>query len=340
MLRPRLPLVTTLGPASLLVAAAVALSVGAVAVPLSGVLDALFGTSRWFGTAASARDLTVIFAMRLPRVAAGACVGAALGAGGCMLQALLRNPLASPTALGASNGAGFGAVLAIWLGLPYAAVLTLGFASSAVCVALVLVLARVRRGPANDGVILAGLNMSLLFGALTGLLQYAAKSDSQLRDMVLWLLGGLWRVTWHELGVVAPLVVLGLFAAFPLARRLDLLAVGEADAARLGVDVSRTRLLVLLVACFLTSLAVCLAGVVAFVGLVVPHAARRLVGGSHRLLLPASALAGALLVIAADALARTAFIPNELPLGVVTSIVGVPCFFGLMRARPRAVGVA
>jgi iron complex transport system permease protein len=319
--------------ATVLVAAA-SLCLGAVDVPFASVIQALTGLKP-FGAHASERDLTVIYEMRLTRVLAGLCVGGALGGAGCVLQALLRNPLASPQAMSASNAAAFGAVGALFLGLPFAATLGAGFACAAVAVVLVLLFARSHEGVPTDSIVLSGLNMSLLFGAMTGLVQYAAKSDSQLRDMVLWLLGGLWRVTWGPLAVAGPLTVAALVVVFPLTRDLDLLAVGETDAARLGVNVKRSRVLLLVAACLLTALAVGLAGVVAFVGLVVPHAARKLVGASHRLAFPASVFLGAMLVVAADAVARTAFVPSELPLGVVTSIIGVPVFFVLMRSRRR-----
>jgi len=310
------------------------LCLGAVDVPLASVVQALTGWKP-FGADASARDLTVIHEMRLVRVLAGLCVGGALGGAGCVLQALLKNPLASPQALGASNAAAFGAVAAIFFGLPYATTLGAGFVCAGVAVVGVLALARVHEGVPTDSIVLSGLNMSLLFGAATGLLQYATKSDAQLRDMVLWLLGGLWRTTWGPLAVAGPLTVVALLATFPLTRDLDLLAVGERDAARMGVDVARSRVLLLVLACALTAVAVCLAGVVAFVGLVVPHGARKLVGSSHRVAFPASVFLGAVLVVAADAVARTAFVPSELPLGVVTSLLGVPVFFVLMRARRR-----
>jgi iron complex transport system permease protein len=326
--------VVTAGIVATILVAAASLCLGAVDVPFASIVDALTGL-RPFGVRASERDLTVIYEMRLTRVLAGLCVGGALGGAGCMLQALLRNPLASPQAMSASNAAAFGAVGALFFGLPYAATLGAGFVCAAVAVVLVLAFARSHEGVANDSVVLSGLNMSLLFGAATGLVQYAAKSDAQLRDMVLWLLGGLWRVTWGPLAVAGPLTVVALVAAFPLTRDLDLFAVGEVDAARLGVHVKRSRVLLLVAACLLTALAVGLAGVVAFVGLVVPHAARKLVGASHRLAFPASVFLGAMLVVAADAVARTIFVPSELPLGVVTSIVGVPVFFVLMRSRRR-----
>jgi iron complex transport system permease protein len=331
--------VVALGALLTALVATTSLCLGAVDVPLYAVVHALTGI-KVLGAEASARDLTVIHEMRLTRVLAGLAVGGALGGAGCMLQALLRNPLASPQAMSASNAAAFGAVAAIFFGLPYAATLGTGFVCAAIAVVLVLALARVHEGVPTDSIVLAGLNMSLLFGALTGLLQYAAKSDAQLRDMVLWLLGGLWRVTWGPLAVAGPLTVAALVVAYPLTRDLDLLAVGEADAVRLGVNVKRSRVLLLVAVCFLTALAVGLAGVVAFVGLVVPHAARKLVGTSHRLAYPASVFLGAMLVVAADAVARTAFVPSELPLGVVTSLIGVPVFFVLMRRRRRGAAVA
>ena len=338
MRAPSAATVVLAGLAAVVLLGAASLAIGAVDVPAASVARTLTGLSV-FGGEASDRDAAVILQMRLPRVFAGICVGAALGGAGCMLQALLKNPLASPQALGASNASAFGAVAAIFLGLPYAATLPAGFAAAAVAVLLVLVFARSHEGLATDSIVLSGLNMSLLFAALTGIVQYAAKSDAQLRDMVLWLLGGLWRVTWEPLAIAFPLTVAVIVASYPLARDLDLLGVGEADAARLGVNVRRSRALVLVGACVLTSIAVSLAGVVAFVGLVVPHAARKIVGSSHRVLFPASVVLGALLVLAADAAARTAFVPSELPLGVVTSLIGVPVFFTLMRARRRSAAV-
>ncbi len=335
-MRPRgLGTVLAAGALAVILVGAASLCLGAVDVPPSSVVQALTGWKP-FGAVASERDLTVIREMRLTRVAAGLCVGGALGGAGCVLQALLKNPLASPQALGASNAAAFGAVAAIFFGLPYSATLGVGFACAAVAVLAVIALARVHEGMPADSVVLSGMNISLLFGAATGLLQYATRSDAQLRDMVLWLLGGLWRTTWGPVAVAAPLTVAALLAAFPMTRDLDLLAVGERDAARLGVNVTRSRALLLVLACVLTALAVCLAGVVAFVGLVVPHGARKLVGSSHRVAFPASVFLGAVLVVAADAVARTAFVPSELPLGVVTSIVGVPVFLSLMRTRRRS----
>ena len=158
--------------------------------------------------------------------------------------------------------------------------------------------------------------------------------------MALLLTGGLWRASWPPLAVLGPTSLAAVGAALLFTRPLDLLALGESDATRLGVDTARTGTLVLLTACLLTALAVCLAGVVAFVGLVVPHAARRIVGSAHATLLPASAALGAVLVIVTDTLARTVAPPNELPLGVVTSLVGVPCFVFVVRSMQSRSGEA
>lgn len=285
-------------------------------------------------------DWGLIADLRLPRIVAALAVGGALGAAGCMFQAVLRNPLASPSVIGTSAAAGFGAVVAIFLRLPYLGGLALSFAAAVGSALLVLVLARTRRGLATDSVVLTGLAVALLFAALTGLVEYLSEDAAQLSRMVVWLLGGLWQVRWGPVAVLAPVTVVALAASFLFVRDLDLLSLGENDALRLGLRVGRQRTVILVIACLLTSLAVSLAGVVAFVGLVVPHAARRVLGPSHAVLLPASVFLGGIFVVAADSIARTASAPNELPLGVVTSIVGVPFFLVIMRARAGRGAIA
>lgn len=338
--RPRLARGAWLAGAALLVlvAALVSACVGATRV---GALDALAQIGRALTGAgsdldrSSALDRTyaVVVQIRLPRIVAALCVGASLGAAGCMLQALLRNPLASPFVIGTSSAASFGAVLGIFLGLAHAPTLASSFAFALGGGALVLALARVRGRLPSESVVLNGFAVGLVFSAGTGLLQYFAVEEAQLREMVLWLLGGLWRTTWEPLAIHAPLAVVAVLAALTLSRELDLLSLGEADAQRLGVDVARARTLVLVVSCVLTSLAVSLGGVIAFVGLIVPHLARRLVGATHATLLPACAIGGAGFLVVADTLARTAFIPHEVPLGIVTSLVGAPTFLVLLRRQ-------
>lgn len=309
------------------------LCLGAIGVgPLDAVRAVADAPS---GQGETSRAYTVVMMIRLPRIVAAACVGASLGTAGCMMQALLRNPLASPFVIGTSSAASFGAVIGIFLGLSHVFTLAAAFATAALGGFLVLSLARVNGRLPTESVILTGFGVGLLFSAGTGFLQYIAREESQLREMVLWLLGGLWRTTWQPLAIHVPVTAAALVLAMTFARDLDVLSLGETDAHRLGVRVARSRTLVLVVACLLTSLAVALAGVVAFVGLVVPHVARRLVGVSHRTLLPACAVGGALFLVVADTVARTAMIPHELPLGIVTSMVGAPAFLAILRATRR-----
>jgi iron complex transport system permease protein len=282
---------------------------------------------------------TLIVDVRLPRAVGALCAGGALGAAGCMLQALLRNPLASPFVIGTSQAAMFGAVLGIAFEMTHLQTLSVAFVTAMAGGLLVVALARTQRGLPTDSVVLTGLSISLLFGAMTGLVRALDRDEGQTGRMALWMLGGLWQTKWDSLTVIAPLTVVTIAASFLLARRLDLLALGESDAQRLGVRVDRTGTLVLLVSCLLTALAVCVAGIVAFVGLIVPHAARRVLGPGHAALLPASAFLGGIFVVMTDTAARTVAPPQELPLAVITSLVGVPCFLVLMRKmRARRSG--
>lgn len=337
---PPAPVKRWVVPASFLAVVAVAglaLSVGATGFTPGASFAALLGEGLLGESAGPPSQRTVVLFVRLPRIVAGVCVGGALGAAGCMLQAVLRNPLASPFVIGASSAAAFGVVLGILCGAAPLTTLALGFGLASASGILVLSLARTRGRLPTESVVLAGFGVGLLFSALTGLVQFATPEEWMLREMVLWLMGGLWRVTWDSLALFGPLVAAAVAVSFFFARELDLLSLGELDALRLGASTTRTRAGVLLLACLLTSVAVSLGGVVAFVGLVVPHVARKFVGVSHGRLLPVSAAAGALLVVAADTLARTAVLPNELPLGVVTSLVGVPFFLGVLRAVKRKV---
>jgi iron complex transport system permease protein len=333
--------VAALGLALTVAAVAVAVTVGIVHVPSGEVLRALAHAFAHFGGAGSRTlDESLVLDMRLPRAVGAVCVGAALGAAGCMLQALMRNPLASPTVIGTAQAAAFGKVLGVFVGFGFSASIGLSFATSTVAALLVLTLARTRAGLPAISVVLMGINMSLFFGALAGLTVFLSRDEDQLARMALLLAGGLWRTTWPSLAIVAPATVLAVLGSLVFARPLDILALGETDAKRLGMNTATTGTTVLLLACLLTSLAVSVAGVVAFVGLVVPHAARRLVGQTHRALLPACAFLGATLVVLTDTLARSVAPPNELPLTVITSLLGVPCFVVIVRSLQRGSGEA
>ena len=290
------------------------------------------------GRAGHSMTETLVLDVRLARGVAAAGVGASLAVAGCMLQSLLRDPLASPTMIGTAQASGFGRVLGAYLGLSYGGSVALSYVSALGAALVVLAIARSRRGFPSQVVLLSGVNVGMLFAALVGLVQYSSRDEGQLSRMVLFLLGGLWQATWDQVAWIAPLMALAILATGLLARELDLFALGEEHARRLGLGTQRVGVIVLLLASLLTSLAVSIAGVVAFVGLIVPHAARRLTGPMHARLVPLSALLGALLVLLVDGIARTAVAPSELPLGVLTSLIGVPVFLLLLRSMVRSGG--
>jgi iron complex transport system permease protein len=274
----------------------------------------------------------IFWDLRLPRALLALLVGGSLGAAGASLQSLVRNPLADPFLLGLSGGAGLGAVLAIALHLGGAWTLPLAaFAGALLALGLVFRLGLVGGSALDPRVLLlGGVAVGAFCGAVTTAVVSLAEA-SALRNAYLWLWGGLSGASWDTVTLVAVYVPLPLVVLLAAARPLDLLTLGEEPARYLGTDVAVTRRRVYLAASLLTAAAVAVAGVIGFVGLIVPHLGRALFGGRHRALLPASFLAGGILLLLADTLARTAVAPRELPVGVVTALVGVPLFVLLLR---------
>ena len=276
-------------------------------------------------------DAQIFFVARLPRVLAAGLVGGALAASGVVLQALLRNPLATPFTLGVSAGAALGAMLAIAAGLDLGAlgvssVPLASFAGSMVATALVYGLARSQsRGLSTNVLLLAGVTLNSFFSALILFVQYLADFTQTFRT-VRWLMGDLDVGGYAPLVAALPLVVAALVAFAVLARSLNLLSLGSDAAAARGVDVVRAERLAFLSASLATGAAVSLAGPIGFIGIVVPHIVRLLVGSDHRLVLPASLFGGAAFLIVCDLVARTALAPLELPVGVVTAMIGGPFF--------------
>ncbi len=308
--------------------------VGAVALSPGDVVAALTGN-------ADGPSATIVRDLRLPRVLAAALVGAALAVAGALLQGLTRNPLADPYVTGSSAGAALGAVAAIAVGgasagpvAPVAA-----FAGALAAVAIVWQMARLGGRTTVLTLLLAGIVMTAFAGALVTLLLVASDRLSlRLRSVIDVLVGAVSVRSNTELGVAAGVVVAGVALALLLAPRVDAYALGEETAATLGVDTDRTTALVLGSAALLAGAAVALAGLVGFVGLVVPHAARAVVGAAHRPLVIVCALAGATALVLADAGARVALAPAELPVGVVTGLIGAPFFLALlMRTARRTV---
>ncbi len=319
------------------------LGLGAAAV-LALVTTVLVGPAGY--TAAEAlRALTgradptvvaIVRDLRVPRALLAFLVGGSLAVTGAALQALIRNPLADPYLLGLSGGAGLGAVAAIALhlggawGLPASA-----FVGAVVAVALVYRLAVVTGSVLDARVLLlGGVVVGAFAASLMGAIMVVSPA-AELRNALVWLLGGFEGASWQSVSVFGAYALAPLAAIYVAARPLDLLTLGEEPAQYLGADVERVKRLVYLAASLLTAAAVAVSGIIGFVGLVVPHAIRLLWGHLHRSLLPAAFLLGGTLLVAADALARTALAPVELPVGVVTALIGVPVFLLLVRGWAR-----
>ena len=291
--------------------------------------------ARWSGAESGLPTAveTVVWNIRLPRVAAALLVGAALAAAGAAYQGMFRNPLVSPDILGVSAGAGLGAVVAIYLGLPLAAVQVLAFVGGLLAVGAVLAVAGlVRRHDPVLVLVLAGVGAGALLGAGISLIKILADPTTQLPSITFWLLGGLNAVTPADLQATAPALLAGLVPMALLRWRINLLALPDEEARALGVAVGRLRLVLVAAATLATAAAVSLTGIIGWVGLVVPHVARLLVGPEFSRLLPASVLLGGGFLLVADTLARTAA-AIELPLGILTALVGAPfCLFLLARS--------
>ncbi|MDD5198959.1 MAG: iron ABC transporter permease [Terrimicrobiaceae bacterium] len=286
-----------------------------------------------------AAERLVIERIRLPRVVLAACIGAALATAGAAFQGLFRNPLADPGLIGVSAAGALGAVGIIVLGhrltpaLPgWAAPFLLPVAAFAGSLAAVLAIYRVslhEGRPVMATMLLAGVAINALASAATGFLTFLA-TDQQVRDLTFWLLGSLGAASWPKVALVAPGVLLGLALLPFAARALNALLLGEEEAGHLGFDVWRTKWIVMALAAVMVGLSVAFAGVIGFVGLIVPHAIRLAAGPDHRFLLPASALLGAALLVAADLFARCIVAPAELPIGILTALLGAPFFLWLL----------
>jgi iron complex transport system permease protein len=307
--------------------ALVALMIGPYRLTLAEVLAALTGRAE--GTA----DV-VVWNIRLPRVLAAMLVGAALAAAGASYQVLFRNPLVSPDILGVSSGAALGAVCGIFLSLPVIAIQGFAFAGGLGAVALVIFVSQAVRGVDQTLVlVLTGVVMGALAGAATSLLKVMADPYDQLPAITFWLLGSLASTTPADLGPVLPAVAIGLVPLILLRWRINLLSLGDDEARALGVDAPRLRLLVIAAATLITASVVAIAGVVGWVGLVIPHIARMLVGPSFATLLPVAAILGAGYLLLVDTLCRT-LATIEIPLGILTAVLGAP-FFLYLLARGR-----
>lgn len=304
--------------------ALLALGIGPVSIPAPRVLSLLLSPE-------ASPEARILRELRMPRVLAGLVVGAGLGLAGAVMQGVFRNPLADPYLLGVANGAAAGVAATLALGLPLPGARPLAaFLGGVLAVFLCWRLGGRRR---ELGLILAGIALAAVFSALTGFLLLATAGTRRVEEFLFWSMGSLARVAWPELTILAPAVLAALAMLLLWARELNALALGEEGALHLGVDPHRVRRALLVVSTALSSVTVAFCGVIAFVGLVVPHMVRLLVGPDHRLVLPGAALLGGTLLVWADAAARTLRAPTELPLGTVTALLGAPFFLYLLWTR-------
>lgn len=329
-LRPPLWLLVAVGLAALTVSALVAVTVGPADVAAGEVVRSV-AAHLGLGPADVPRlHDAIVWELRLPRVLTAAAVGAGLAVAGAVMQSLTRNPLADPYLLGLSSGASLGAVAVLLLGvgllLPVAA-----FLGALAALVATLALARTGGTLTPTRTVLAGLAISQLAAAGTSFVIFWTATGDSYREILSWLLGSLAGATWSSVAIAGTALVVVGSVLLLVSGRLDAFAFGDTAAAALGVDVDRTRWATMTLVALLTGAMVAVSGAIGFVGLLLPHAVSVVTGPSHRRLLPVAGLAGAVLLVWADTLARTVFDPRELPVGVVTALIGAPVFAVLLR---------
>jgi iron complex transport system permease protein len=331
----------------LVLTATIALTVGAAGIPFAR-LPAALGISGDLSHPMKARDQLVLWSIRIPRIAAAAMVGGLLAAAGAIMQGLFRNPLADPALVGVSSGGAFAAAAAIVFtdsrfgdGVRFLQSELLPLAAFVGSLATTIILYSIasRGGRTSIAIfLLAGLAIAAIANAGIGLLVFVA-DDRQLRDITFWLLGSMSGATWAKAATLAPVLGLALVACLSIARGLDVLVLGEAEAFHSGVDVERLKRISIVLVSAMTGVAVSVCGVVGFVGIVVPHLLRLAIGPAHRLLLPASSILGAILMTGADTLSRTIVAPAEMPIGILTAAVGAPFFLAILLRQRGLTGL-
>lgn len=313
-------------PVFLLAAVLLALVSGQYSMKICEILTAL---SRPFETVQTSAE-TILWNIRLPRIITGVFVGAALSVAGATYQGMFKNPLVSPDILGVTVGAGLGAVVAIYFGLPLVMVQSAAFIAGLVTVFLVFRISQTARY--HDPIlalVLSGIAVGALLGAGISLVKILSEPYSQLTTITFWLLGSLNMATVQDLQIAVPLIVIGLIPLILLRWRMNLLSLEDEEAATLGINIQRTRLIFILSATLMTSAAVSITGVIGWIGLVIPHIARLWIGPDFRRLLPTALFMGGGFLVLTDTIARSVFF-IEVPLGIITAFVGAPFFLSLL----------
>lgn len=321
-----------------------ALGVGSVSIPRSEVMHVLlqgFGIDT--GHEVLPKYEVIVWQVRLPRVFLAVVVGMALASAGAAFQGLFRNPMADPFVIGVSSGAAVGASLALFLSLSFSfmglsSLTILGFIGALLTVLFVYNLARVDGYVAVSTLLLAGIATGSFLSAVVSLLIYFSRGvGDRMAAIVFWLMGGLGGANWSQVLSITPWVILGILVLVYYARDLNAMVLGEETAYNLGINVERTKKIILFTGSLLTAAAVSLTGIIGFVGLIVPHIVRLVIGADHRFLIPTSAIVGGLFLLLADTLARTILSPSEIPVGIITAFFGAPFFLFLLKKRKNQV---
>ena len=332
----------------LLVVMTLAATIGAAGIPVRRLPAALGWIATDGDSAILARDRLVLWSIRLPRIAMAAIVGALLAAAGTIMQGLFRNPLADPALVGVAGGGALAAAVVIVIGdrllaesgmhLPFWLLPAAAFGGSLLATMLLYRIATRENRTSIAVFLLGGLAIAALSNAGIGMLVFTA-DDRQLRDVTFWMLGSISGATWSKVAILTPFLFAMLALVPSIGRGLDLLVLGESEAFHMGVEVERLKRRAIVLVSAMTGAAVSFAGIIGFVGIVVPHLLRLVIGPSHRLLLPASAILGAILLLGADTLARTLAAPAEVPIGILTAIVGAPIFLSILLRQRGLIGL-
>lgn len=329
--------------AGLILTVLLSTAIGPANISLSDVGNAFLskipGLSQFAGPVSAAHE-TIIFQIRLPRIILGVLVGAGLAVAGAALQALFKNPMADPYIIGVSSGAALGATVAIlapitlgFFGLSFTTLMA--FLGALGAVYIVYKISKVGGKVPVETLLLAGVAVAAFLSAITLFLM--VQSGEDMNKIFFWLVGGLSAKSWIHVEVALPSVMIGIFVLYLFARDMNVMLMGEEPARHLGVEVETMKKIILAASAFVAAAAVAVSGIIGFVGLVTPHMMRILVGPDHRVLIPASALAGGIVLVLSDTVARTIASPAELPVGVITALIGAPFFLYLLRARRRAM---
>ncbi|MFA5571666.1 MAG: iron ABC transporter permease [Crenarchaeota archaeon] len=322
---------------SLLVTIFLSLNIGYVPLPFSEIMTILGNQIPGINLPVDPINQSVIFYSRFPRIIAGVVIGAGLAAAGVLYQGVFKNPMADPYVLGVSSGASVGAGLATLFGgglslLGFPIVPTSAFLAGLITIFVVYNISRVGTRVPEMTLLLSGLAITIFLSAIYSIMQVLAP-NTQLHSLVYWLIGGITNITWGNVWSIFPFIFGGLVLSFFFVRDLNMMALGEDTAQHLGVNTERTKKILLVLASMMTAAAVSLCGLIGFVGLMIPHITRLIIGPDHRILLPASAIVGAIFLIICDAIARIATGAAELPVGAITALAGGPFFIFLLRRR-------